>query len=86
MKHGGVGTPGVVLQVDAYAVDFGVEHALRSLNRRPSRSLHRHEDVSEGKPRDRWIGLPECVARRTHRFGRRLASEGQEVDDVGPPL
>ena len=76
LKQGGVGPPGVVLQVDADAVHAGVEHALRRLDRRPGRSLHGHEDVSEGKPRDRRIGLAERVARRTHRLGRRLA--GQE--------
>ena len=82
MKQGGVGPPGVVLQVDADAVHAGVEHALRCLDRLPGRSLHGHEDVSEGEPRDRWIGLTERVAHRTHRLGGRLARQGQEVDDV----
>jgi hypothetical protein len=53
------------MQVDADAVYAGEKRALRRLDRQPSRSLHRDEDVSEGKPQDHRIGLPERVARRT---------------------
>ena len=82
MKQCGVGPPGVVLQVDADAVHASGEHALRRLNRQPGRSLHRNEDVSEGEPGYRWIGLPERVTHRTHRLGRLLACQGEKVDNV----
>ena len=77
LKQGRVGLPGVVLQVNADPVHAGGEHALRSLNRRYGRSLHGQEDISEGKPRNRWIGPSERVTHCAHRPSRRLACRGE---------
>src|ERR1700722_19095062 len=82
LKQCRVRPPGVVLQVNDDAIDAGVEHALRRPARRRGRALHRNEDVSEGKSRDRRIGPPERIAHRAHSLGRRLAGKSEEVDDV----
>src|SRR6185437_4134611 len=83
LEQGAIGLTRIVLQVDADAVHPGGEHALRRLDCGPRRSLHGQENIGEGEPRDRRIGLAERVARRAHRSCRGLARQREEADKVG---